>query len=176
LVAHIKTKDITDFRYIGGFVKYDKELPKKLKTKISKETDSFLYSYISGQIIHKKATPEIIEELKQFKPTSSIKIYKGIEEVQIEHQTKVFPPYKKGQVINSKIPHYTSWSSNILIARTFIDEYPSTPPFVVTMTAEPKDILVDVRMLPRQYYHTNQREIIMSPGNYTYKIIWKGEF
>jgi hypothetical protein len=35
---------------------------------------------------------------------------------------------------------------------------------------------VDVRMLPRQYYHTNQREIIMSPGNYTYKIIWKGEF
>ena len=179
VVAWIKPEDITSFRHIGGFVKYDKNLPQKLDVEISEESDDFLYSYISGVIFHKKPTPEIKKELEKFKPKSPIKIYKGIEEVQIKHQALMLdPPFKKGQIIDVSIPHFTSWTSNILVARTFIDDYPSSPPFVVVMTAKPEDILVDVRMLPdpSRYYAANQREIIMSPGNYTYKIIWEGKY
>jgi len=42
------------------------------------------------------------------------------------------------------------------------------------MIVEPKDVLVDVQKLPRQYYHTNQREIIILPGEYEYKVVWDG--
>ena len=179
LVAVINTEDITSFKCVGGFVKYDKNIPKKLDVELSQETHDFLCSYISGQIMHKKATPEIIKELEKFKPKEPIKIYKGIEEVQIKHQSLYDePPFKKGQVIEATIPHFTSWTSNILVARTFIDDYPSSPPFVVTMTAKPKDILVDVRMLPdpTKYYEANQREITMMPGDYVYKIVWAGKW
>jgi len=69
----------------------------------------------------------------------------------------------------------TSWSTNILIARRFIDDFPSSTPFVASMIVDPKDILVDVQMLPEQYYHTNQREIIMLPGEYEYKLVWNGK-
>ena len=75
----------------------------------------------------------------------------------------------------SKFDYSTSWTTNILTARRFIDEYPSSTPFVVTMIVEPKDILVNVEMLPDRYYHTNQREIILLPGKYSYKIIWEGK-
>ena len=81
---------------------------------------------------------------------------------------------KKGQEITSNFVLPTSWSTNILIARRFIDHYPSTPPFVIMMDVEPKDVLVDVQKLPREYYHTNQREIIILPGRYNYKIVWEG--
>jgi hypothetical protein len=178
LVAIIKTDHIVNFRYIGGFVKYDKKIPKKIMVDLSEETERFLHSYIGGTILHKKVTPEIIKELKRFKPKSSIKIYKGIEEIQIRHQTDIKPPYKKGQIIyNAEIPHCSSWTSNILVARTFIDDYPSSQPFVVTRWAQPKNILVDVRMLPdpSKYYEANQREIIMLPGIYNYKIVWAGK-
>ena len=177
MVAVIKTEDIISFRYIGGLVKYDKNIPKKLNVEISEEANDFLYSYISGTIIHKKLTPEIQKELSKFRPKSKIKIYKGIEEVQIRHQSIEKPPYKKGQmIIGAEIPHCSSWTSNILVARTFIDDYPSSQPFVVTMEAYPKNILVDVRMLPdpTKYYEANQREIIMLPGTYNYKIVWAG--
>jgi len=76
--------------------------------------------------------------------------------------------------IDVEIPHLTSWSRNPLIARRFVDEYPSSQPFVVEMIAQPQDMLVDVQMLSKQYYHTNQREIIMKPGKYTYRIVWEG--
>lgn len=179
VVAWIKTEDITGFRHIGGFVKYDKNIPQKLNVELSEEADDFLYSYISGQILHKKATPEIMQELEKFKPKEPIKIYKGIEEVQIKHQALYeVPPFKKGQLFEVTIPHLTSWTSNILVARTFIDDYPSSPPFVVVMIAKPKDILVDVRMIPdpSKYYEANQREIIMKPGDYVYKIVWQGKY
>ena len=57
------------------------------------------------------------------------------------------------------------------------DDYPSSIPFVVMMVAKPEDILVDVRLLPNEYYHTNQREIIMMPNvDYEFKIIWEGTY
>lgn len=174
LYAQVETADIKAFKEIGGFVKYDKEVPEKPKIELSEETDDFLYSFISGQILHKKATPEIVKELENFKPKVPVKLYKGIEEVQIKHQSEIAPPYKKGMKIDVEIPHLTSWSRNPLIARRFVDEYPSSQPFVVEMVAQPQDMLVDVQMLSKQYYHTNQREIIMKPGKYTYRIVWEG--
>jgi hypothetical protein len=173
LYATIKTKDIVEFKLIGGFVKYDKNVPGKLNIEVSDKTDSFLYSYISGAIKHESLTPEIFEELKKFKPTVPTKIYKGIEEVQMRHYSESKPPYKLGQIITINFPHMSSWSTNPLIARRFIDEYPSSPPFVVEMVAQPENMVVDVQMLPKEYYHTNQREIIMNQGQYTFKIVWE---
>jgi len=165
--------DIISFKLVGGFVMYDKNKTNRLKIKYSDETDSWLYLYISGSLRLPKLTQKIIDELKQFRPTESIKIYKGIEEVQIVHSSKVDYPYKKGQRIESFFNYPTSWTTNILTAIRFIDDEPSTPPFVAVMTTSPDDILVDVQMLPKKYYHTNQREIIMLPGTYEYKLVWE---
>lgn len=175
LYAVINPADIISFKLIGGFAKYDKHPHDKPSIELSEKTDDFLYSYISGTILHKTLTPEIFEELKPFKPKGPVKIYKGIEEVQIRHSSAVKPPYKTGQKIEVKFNHMTSWSINPLIARRFIDDYPSTQPFVIEMVAQPESIVVDVRTLPKEYYHTNQREIIMSPGDYVFKIVWAGK-
>lgn len=175
-LVKIKPEDITHFKLIGGFRKYDKDYPNKLNIKISEETNSFLYSYISGTILHEELTPEIKKELEQFKPKNDIKIFKGIEEVQIKYNSNINPPYHKGQIIQANFSFLTSWTTNVLIARRFIDEYPSSTPFVAMMVTKPKDILVDVRLLPKKYYHTNQREIIMLPNNnYNFKLVWKGQ-
>lgn len=178
ILVHISNpEDITSFKLIGGFRKYDKDYPKKLDIKLSEDTEDFLHSYIGGTILHKKLTPEIKKELEQFKPKLPIKIYKGIEEVQIKHNSLEQPPYHKGQIIKSNFSHFTSWTTNILIVRRFIDDYPSSIPYVVMMVAKPEDILVDVRLLPGEYYHTNQREIIMLPDkDYSFKIIWEGQW
>ena len=170
--ASIKKEDIISFRYIGGFVKYDKFTPKNPNLKLSEKTNSWLYSYISGSLLLKKLTDDIIEELKPLRPKKPIKIYKGIEEVQINYYSMDKRPYKLGQTVESYFNLSTSWTTNILIARRFVDDYPSSQPFVAQMTVNPIDILVDVQMLPEQHYHTNQREIIDLPGNYEYKLIW----
>jgi len=167
--------DVVSFKLVGGFVMYDKNKTSRLKIKYSEETDRWLYLYISGSLRLPKLTQNIIDELKQFRPTESIKIYKGLEEVQIVHSSEVDSPYKKGQTIKSFFNYPTSWTTNILTAIRFIDDEPSTPPFVAVMTTSPDDILVDVQMLPKKYYHTNQREIIMLPGTYEYKLVWKGK-
>lgn len=173
---HIEdVNDIVSFKLVGGFVMYDKNKTKRLRRKYSDETDSWLYSYISGSLRIPKLTQKIIDELKQFRPTEPIKIYKGLEEVQIVHSSEVDYPYKKGQTIKSNFNYPTSWTTNILTAIRFIDDEPSSPPFVAVMTASPDDILVDVQRLPTQYYHTNQREIIMLPGTYTYKLVWESK-
>jgi hypothetical protein len=176
LCAWIKVSDITEFKKVSGFVLYDKDIPAKKDIELSEEAEYYLSSYIGGTIFHDKLTSDIKKELEQFKPDKPVKIFKGIEEVQIKHQSNVKPPYKKGQIIDSKFEYETSWTSNVLIARRFIDDYPSSPTFVAMMTADPKDILVDTRMLKGQYYHTNQREIIMLSGSYTFKLVWEGEF
>lgn len=175
LYGLVDTSDIIEFRFIGGFKKYDKEQIDIKNIEISEETDSFLYSYISGTILHKPLTDKIDKELEQFRPDKPLKIYKGIEEVQIRYTSEKQAPYKNGDIITSDFPHLTSWTRNPLIGRRFIDDYPSSTPFLVEMIAQPKDILVDVQMLPIEYYHTNQREIMMRPGIYTYKIIWTGK-
>jgi len=174
-IAYIDTKDIISFRLVGGFVKYDKEKIDPRHINISDEADNFLYSYISGQINHKKLTPEIQAELEQFKPNGPVKIYKGIEEVQIRHYSEQQPPYKLGQFVTTTFPHITSWTRNPLIGRRFIDDYPSSVPFLVEMVVKPEDMVVDVQMLPNKYYHTNQREIMLKPGTYSYKIVWMGK-
>jgi len=172
-VTITKPEDITSFKLIGGFVKYDKDKSDRLNIELSEETDRWLYLYISGSLKVPKLTQEIIDELEPFKSKEPIKIYKGIEEVQIKYYSNDNPPYKKGQVIESDFNHATSWTTNVLIARRFIDEYPSSTPYVVSMMAKPEDVLVNVKMLPKEYYHTNQREIIMQPGVYNYKIVWE---
>lgn len=177
LVKITNPEDIISFKLIGGFIKYDKNYPEKVNIELSEETEDFLYSYIGGTILHKKLTPQIKKELEQFKPKESIKIYKGIEEVQIKYNSNIKPPYHKGQIIKANFSHFTSWTTNVLIARRFIDDYPSSTPFVVMMIAKPEDILVDVRLLPGEYYHTNQREIIMMPNaDYEFKIVWEGQW
>lgn len=172
MLAYIKKSDVISFRLIGGFNKYDRSKVDKLNVELSEETDDYLYTYISGKIQLNDLTPEIEKELSKFNPTKSIKIYKGIEEVQIKYQSDNKPPYKKGEKYEAYIPHPSSWTTNILIARRFIDDYPSSTPYVVSMLVNPVDILVDVRKLPKEYYHMDQREIIVKPGNYEYKIIW----
>lgn len=173
-MCKIKTSDIKSFRFIGGFAKYDKHKPEKLKKKISDKTDSWLYKYISGSLLLPRITQDVIDELIPFKPEKTLKVFRGIEEVEIQYYTKLTPPYKKGQIIDIEFDRCKSWTTNPLIARRFIDDYPSTQPFVVVMMAQPKDMLVDVQMLPKMYYHTNQREIIMKPGKYKFKIVWVG--
>ncbi len=169
-------EDVVSFRRIGGFVKYDTHKPDKLNIKLSEKTTSWLYSYIGeGSLLLADLSDDIIEELKPFRPKKPIKIYKGIEEVQIKHFSKIQPPYKKSEIVTSNFTISTSWTTNILVARRFIDEYPSSIPFVITMTVDPNDILVDVQMLPEQYFHANQREIIILPGKYEYKLIWSGD-
>lgn len=168
-----KPEDILSFKYIGGFVKYDKNKIDKQHIQISEKTDDWLYSYISGSMRVPKLSQYIIDELKQFKNIEPIKIFKGIEEVQIKYYSEDKPPYKKGQKIISNFTHPSSWTTNVLIARRFIDDYPSSTPYVISMIANPEDVLVNVQMLQQQYYHTNQREIIMLPGKYTYKIVWE---
>jgi len=165
-------EDIVSFNLVGGFVKYDRFKTKILKKGFSEETDSWLYSYISGSLRVPKLTEKIIDELKYFKSTEPIKIYKGLEEVQIAHTSSSNSPYKKGQTITSDFTYPTSWTTNILVAMRFIDDEPSSPPFVAEMTVDPEFVLVDVQMLPKKYYHANQREIIMLPGKYVYKIVW----
>lgn len=171
-IAEVKTEDIISFKLIGGFKKYDKEEKGRKNIELSKETESFLSSYIGGAIFPDKVTPKIEKELEQFKPDKSIKIFKGIEEVQMIERSDKNPPYKKGDFITTNFNHPSSWTTNIMVARSFIDEEPSSPPYVAMMVAQPKDILVDVQMLPKQYYHANQREIIMKPNAYTFKLVW----
>jgi len=170
----IEPGDITNFKEIGGFVKYDTHSPDKLDVELSEKTDNWLYSYISGSLRLDKLSQYTIDELKPFRPKEKLKIYKGIEEVQINFFSKEKAPYKKGQKITTDFGMATSWTTNVLIARRFVDDYPSSTPFVIEMTVEPKDVLVDVQKLPRQYYHTNQREIIVLPGKYDYRIVWEG--
>ena len=176
ILASIEKEDIIEFKHIGGFSKYDKYKSTKLNVKVSDETDSWLYKYISGSLILPELTDDIINELKKFRPEKGMKIFKGIEEVQINHQSyENIDHYKNGQIINAHIPHPSSWSTNPLLARRFIDDYPSSTPYLVTMDVNIDDILVDVEMLPDRYYHSNQREIILLPGDYKYKILWKGK-
>ncbi len=172
--ARIQTNDIVGFKLIGGFRKYDKHYPEKVldADDFSESTERFLSSYIGGDIMHKPLTQEIWEELTPFRPTEPMTIFKGIEEVQIKHTSKSQPPYKVGQIIEVTFPHLTSWTTNALIARRFIDEYPSSPAFVIKMIAKPEDIVVDVQKLPKEYYHANQREMILNKGTYKFKIIW----
>jgi hypothetical protein len=172
-ISIINTADISNFKHIGGFRKYDKHYPERISDiELSEKTDSFLSSYIGGDIIHKPLTLEIWEELTPFRPTEPVKLYKGIEEVQIRHNSDSQPPYKVGQIIEAQFPHLTSWTTNPLIARRFIDDYPSSPPFVVEMVTKPENIVVDVQKLPTEYYHTNQREMILNKGFYKFKIVW----
>ena len=173
-ISIIDTADIINFKYIGGFSKYDKHSPERIldADELSEDTERFLSSYIGGDIMHKPLTMAIWEELTPFRPKEPVKLYKGIEEVQIRHNSKIQPPYKAGQIIKAQFPHLTSWTTNPLIARRFIDEYPSSPAFVVEMVAKPENIVVDVQKLPEEYYHTNQREMIMDKGIYTFKIVW----
>jgi hypothetical protein len=173
-ISRIKTKDITSFKLIGGFRKYDKHYPERVTDtdELSDATDRFLSSYIGGDIIHKPLTIDIWEELTPFRPTELVKIYKGIEEVQIRYASKIQPPYKVGQIIEVSFSHLTSWSTNPLVARRFIDEYPSSPAFVVEMIAKPENVVVDVQKLPKEYYHSNQREMILNKGIYKFKIVW----
>lgn len=173
--AWVKKSDVISFKFIGGFAKYDKNISKKLDIKLSEETEDFLYSYIGGTILHKKLTNDIKKELSQFKQNEPFIVYKGIEEVQIKQYSDENPPYKNGQIITFDFNHLTSWTKNILIARRFIDDYPSSQPFVISNVIYPNQVLCDVTMLPGQYYHSNQREIILLPGKYQYKIIWVGE-
>jgi hypothetical protein len=80
-----------------------------------------------------------------------------------------------GEYFHFKYDFYSSWTSNFLIAKRFIDDYPSSTPFVIESIIDPNDILVDTRMIPEQYYHTNQREIIVKKDRIIKcKIIWKG--
>lgn len=174
--AFIKTSDIISFKSVGGFVKYDKHKPAKLKKKISHKTDMWLSQYISGSLLLTNLTNDIIKELEPFKPIKPLKIFRGLEEVEIEYYTEIKPPYKKGQIIEINYDRCKSWTTNPLMARRFVDEYPSSQPLVVTMIAEPEDMLVDVQMLPTMYYHTNQREIIIKPGEWKFKIVWVGEW
>jgi len=173
-ISIIDTADISNFKYIGGFSKYDKHSPERIMDadELSEDTERFLSSYIGGDIMHKPLTMAIWEELTPFRPKEPVKLYKGIEEVQIRHNSKIQPPYKAGQIIKVQFPHLTSWTTNPLIARRFIDDYPSSPAFVVEMIAKPENIVVDVQKLPEEYYHTNQREMIMDKGIYTFKIVW----
>ena len=173
-VTRIKTSDISNIKLIGGFRKYDKHFPERVMDadELSSEAEKFLSSYIGGDIMHKPLTMEIWEELTPFRPKEPIKIYKGIEEVQIRHNSKTQPPYKAGQIIEVNFPHLTSWTTNPLIARRFIDEYPSSPAFVVEMVAKPENIVVDVQKLPEEYYHANQREMILNKGSYKFRIVW----
>jgi hypothetical protein len=172
--AFIKTEDIIEFRLISGFKIYDRENPTKVKHKLSEETNDFLFSYIGGTLLHKKVTKEIEEELSQFKPNKPIKLYKGIEQVQLKHFSDI-EKYKVGEYFHFKYDFYSSWTSNFLIAKRFIDDYPSSTPFVIESIIDPNDILVDTRMIPEQYYHTNQREIIVKKDRIIKcKIIWKG--
>lgn len=172
--ATIKVDEISNIKLIGGFRKYDKHYPDKIYDieDFSEDTERFLNSYIGGDIMHKPLTLKIWEELTPFRPNESIEIFKGIEEVQIKHNSESRPPYKVGQIIEASFPHLTSWTTNALIARRFIDEYPSSPAFVVRMIAKPENIVVDVQKLPKEYYHTNQREMILNKGTYKFKIVW----
>ena len=176
ILVHINSnEEITSFREIGGFCKYDKEKIEKLDIKLSKKTDEWLYEYISGKLNMKTPDDDIIKELEQFRPNKPIKIYKGIEEVQLRYYDTGETEFKVGDVLESYFSRPFSWTRNILIARTFVDDYPSSTPFVISMTINPDDVLVDVQKLPNKYYHTNQREIITLPGEYKYKIIWEGK-
>jgi hypothetical protein len=40
------------------------------------------------------------------------------------------------------------------------------------MIAKPENVVVDVQKLPKEYYHSNQREMILNKGIYKFKIVW----
>lgn len=176
-VVYIKTKDIIKFKLIGGFSKFDKNIPNKRDIKLSEDASSFLSTYMTGRILHNKLTPSIENELEKFKLNKTIKLYKGIEQVQLEHHTSQKDNYKVGDILLFEYPFFSSWSTNFLLAKRFIDEYPSSTPFVIEYTTLPEDILVDTRLLPEQYFISNQREVILKKNReYKIKIIWKGDF
>jgi hypothetical protein len=175
--AVIKTDDITYFKRIGGFCSYDKEKVKRQDRKLKEETEEFVSSFIQGATLHHETlTDEIIEDLKWTRPDKPIKVYKGIEEVQIRFLlNSPEPPYKKGQTITAKWTGPASWTVNPMIGRAFIDDYPSSQPFLIEMIVEPDQVLMDTRKLSKLYYHTDQREITLLPGTYTFKIVWAGD-
>ena len=175
-MCHILTKDITKFKLIGGFKKFDNNSPEKLDIIISDETDAFLSSYMTGRILHQKITPIVEKELSQFKLNKPIKLYKGIEEVQLHYHTPKDNNFEVKDVLPFTYPYFSSWSTNFLIAKRFIDDYPSTTPYVVEYIAQPNDILVDTRLLPNQYFMSEQREVILKKDKeYSIKIVWKGD-
>ena len=174
-MCHIPTKDITKFKLISGFKKFDNNSPEKLDIIISDETDTFLSSYMTGRILHQKITPIVEKELSQFKLNKPIKLYKGIEEVQLHYHTPKDNNFEVKDVLPFTYPYFSSWSTNFLIAKRFIDDYPSTTPYVVEYIAQPDDILVDTRLLPNQYFMSDQREVILKRDKeYSMKIVWKG--
>lgn len=176
--ATIKTDDITYFKRVGGFCSYDKEKVERQEKELEPETEEFVSSFIQGATLHhEELTDDIIKDLKWTRPDKPIKVYKGIEEVQIRFLLNTPPPpYEKGQTITAKWTGPASWTVNPMIGRAFIDDYPSSQPFLIEMTVEPDQVLMDTRKLSRLYYHTDQREITLLPGTYTFKIVWAGKY
>lgn len=178
--AHVKTKDITYFKKVGGFCSYDKASNdvKRQDNKLQPETEEFVSSFIQGSTLHhEKLTDDIIKDLEWTRPDKPLKIYKGIEEVELLYlQSSEKPPYKKGQTLTTIWNGPASWSINPMIARAFVDDYPSSTPMLIEMIVEPDQILMDTRKLSKLYYHTDQREITLLPGTYTFKIVWIGKY
>ena len=174
--ATVKVEDIIYFQKVGGFCSYDKEKIKRTDRKLKPNTEDFVSSHIQGStLLRDKLTDDNIEDLKWTRPDKPIKIYKGIEEVEIKHLSSVKHPYKKGQTITATWNGPASWTTNPMIGRSFVDDYPSSQPFLIEMIAQPDQILMDTRKLNKLYYHTDQREITLLPGTYTFKIVWAGK-
>ena len=93
----------------------------------------------------------------------------------IKHHSENKPPYKVGDEIEAIWYGPASWTTNPMIARAFVDDSPSSQPFLIKMIAQPEQILVDTRKLKKLYYHTDQREITMLPGAYRFKVVWAGK-
>lgn len=152
--------------------------PNLVHSTLSPPTRKWLNDYLNGLHMFDPKTPvnidpNIIAELQQYRLTTNITCYRGLH-YGIKEITNLkdycMAPFNSEYYFNFSSPKPTSWTWNYYLAENFAKL--GNFNFVVAYVFEPKDILVDLRLIPEYCMMRGnsdldlQDEIIILPGAY----------
>ena len=153
--------------------------PNLIRSSLSATTKQWLNDYLDGLYMFDPKNglnidPAIISELQQYRLRQNITCYRGLHYgiTEIDKLKEYcMAPFNSIYYFNFSSPKPTSWTWNYYLAENFAKL--GNFNFVVAYIFEPKDILVDLRLIPEYCSMRGnnsdlglQDEIIVLPGTY----------
>jgi len=176
-----------------------KELEKDVKPQARSGISNALDQWLGGSRPHMTAHAAVLfASFPSVRPKKPVVVYRGV--MFNEKDLSEEPDYNGTMTVGSGVKflrsmregkriadlewdEYTSWTTDPKRARnqamgneySYVDSekmsYRGRLGFVITMLADPKDIVVDSRLVPAEYKYVPADTIVVKPGKYTCRVI-----
>lgn len=173
--GYVSENNIVGLEYAGGMEDYEEDpYPSSIDDQLSTTAQKWLEKFMSSA--GGKNPPKAVrDELTTFRLNRPVVLYRGMGwyENELRMLRSVSYPFKKGKILSHSYKRPSSWTSNKFIAKSFAK---GTGDYwiVIACKVDPKDVLVDTRLLPDEVlmslYRAKQREVILMKGNYKARI------